>query len=221
MKSKPINIMVVDDHQLIINGLISLVEDEPDMRFCGGANNWEEALQILKKNQIDVALVDINLPGKSGLEITQEIRDRFPNTRVLALSMHENFAMIRKMISAGASGYMLKRSNQEEVLEAIRIVNLKGSYLGSDVQNILMEGIKLPEESESKTMEISLSKREQEVLVLVAKEFSNEEIAEKLFISERTVESHRRNILIKTKTKSVVGLIKFAMKNNLLPQENQ
>jgi DNA-binding NarL/FixJ family response regulator len=213
--------MVVDDHQLIINGLVSLIEDEPDIRFCGGANNWDEAFQVLQMNNIDVALVDINLPGKSGVEITREIKKEFPKTRVLALSMHENFVMIQKMISAGAAGYILKSSNQDEVLEAIRLVFSKGSYLGNDVQNILMEGIKLPVDPESSAREISLSKREQEVLVLVAKEYSNEEIAEKLFISERTVESHRRNILIKTKTKSVVGLIKYAIQNNLISQENR
>ena len=221
MKTRQINIMVVDDHQLIINGLSSLVEEEKDICFCGGANTWSQAKVILEKGKIDVALVDINMPGMSGVEMTREIKSRFPQVQVLALTMHEDFAMIQKMISAGASGYILKRTHLEEVLDAIREIKEKGKYLGGDVQEILLEGIKVPEEKQTGGQSISLSKREQEVLNLLARELSNEEIAERLFISERTVESHRRNIFIKTKTKSVIGLIKYAIKNELIGEENE
>jgi len=221
MKTRQINIMVVDDHQLIINGLSSLVEEEKDICFCGGANTWSQAKDILEKGKIDVALVDINMPGMSGVEMTREIKSRFPQVQVLALTMHEDFAMIQKMISAGASGYILKRTHLEEVLDAIREIKEKGKYLGGDVQEILLEGIKVPEEKQTGGQSISLSKREQEVLNLLARELSNEEIAERLFISERTVESHRRNIFIKTKTKSVIGLIKYAIKNELIGEENE
>ena len=213
--------MVVDDHQLIVNGLSSLVEEEKDICFCGGANTWSQAKEILEKGKIDVALVDINMPGMSGVEMTREIKSRFPRVQVLALTMHEDFAMIQKMISAGASGYILKRTHLEEVLDAIREIKEKGKYLGGDVQEILLEGIKVPEEKQTGGQSISLSKREQEVLNLLARELSNEEIAERLFISERTVESHRRNIFIKTKTKSVIGLIKYAIKNELIGEENE
>jgi len=153
--------------------------------------------------------------------MTREIKSRFPQVQVLALTMHEDFAMIQKMISAGASGYILKRTHLEEVLDAIREIEEKGKYLGGDVQEILLEGIKVPEEKQTGGQSISLSKREQEVLNLLARELSNEEIAERLFISERTVESHRRNIFIKTKTKSVIGLIKYAIKNDLIGEENE
>jgi len=221
MKTRPINIVVVDDHQLIINGLVSLVEEEKDIRFCGGANTWVQAKEILSQDKIDVALVDINMPGMSGVEMTREIKSLYPDVQILALTMHEDFAMIQKMFSAGASGYILKRTNLEEVVDAIRIVYEKGKYLGRDVQEILLEGIKVQESPSQATNEVSLSSREQEVLALLAQEYSNEEIAERLFISERTVESHRRNIFIKTKTKSVIGLIKHAIKNNLISQENE
>lgn len=219
MKTRPIKIMVVDDHQLIINGLNSLVEEEKDIIFCGGANDWEEAQDILQKETIDVALVDINMPGMSGIDVTREIKRMYPEIQILALSMHEDFAMIQKMVSAGASGYILKRTTLEEVVAAIRIVFDKGKYLGKEVQNILFDGIKVSEDPNGE-MNVQLSKREQEVLTLLARELSNEEIAERLFISERTVESHRRNIFIKTKTKSIVGLIKFAIKNKLIEHEN-
>jgi len=165
-------------------------------------------------------LIDINMPAMSGVEMTQEIKKYFPNVQVLALTMHENFGMIQKMISAGASGYILKRTNLEEVVEAIRTVNQKGKYIAKDVQEILLDGIKMPDEPVQEKEPVSLSKREQEVLTLLAKELSNEEIAERLFISERTVESHRRNIFIKTNTKSVIGLIKYAIKNKLIQEDD-
>lgn len=219
MKEKSINLMVVDDHQLIINGLNALVEVENDICFCGGANNWKEARKLLEKHQIDVALVDINMPDMSGIEMTMRIKEEYPDIQVLALTMHEDFAMIQKMVTAGASGYILKRTNLEEVVDAIRTVFKKGKYLGRDVQDILMDGIKVPEDGKPESQEVSLSKREHEVLTLMAQEYSNEEIAERLFISERTVESHRRNIFIKTQTKSVIGLVKYAIKNNLISQD--
>lgn len=127
--------------------------------------------------------------------------------------------MIRKMIEAGASGYILKRTNMNEVLEAIRVVAKGGKYLGRDVQEILFNNMGQPEETTEQTVSASkLTQRESEILNLIAKELRNEEIAEKLFISERTVETHRRNIFTKTKTKSIVGLIKYAIANGLIDQ---
>ncbi len=219
MKTRTIKIMVVDDHQLIINGLKSLVEEEKDIVFSGGANDWEEAQDILQNEKIDVALIDINMPGMSGIDVTRKIKRMYPEVQVLALSMHDDFAMVQKMISAGASGYIIKRTTLGVVADAIRIVFEKGKFLSKEIQDILLEGIKVSEDP-SGEMNVELSKREHEVLTLLGRELSNEEIAERLFISERTVESHRRNIFIKTKSKSVVGLIKFAIKNNLIVNEN-
>ena len=219
MKAKTINLIVVDDHQLIINGLSALVEVEKDIHFYGGASTWKETKKLLSTRDIDVALIDINMPDMSGVEMTRHIKEEYPDIQILALTMHEDFAMIQKMVTAGASGYILKRTNLEEVVDAIRTVFKKGKYLGRDVQDILMDGIKIPEEKKKETREVSLSKREHEVLTLLAKEYSNEEIANRLFISERTVESHRRNIFIKTQTKSVVGLVKYAIKNKLIGQD--
>jgi len=136
--------------------------------------------------------------------------------------MHEDIAMISNMIEAGASGYILKRSNMNDILEAVRVVAEHGKYLGRDVQSILMDnlgsresGNELPADAPA-----SLTSREKEILKLIAKELSNEEIANKLFISERTVETHRRNIFTKTKTKSIVGLIKYAIKYGFVSQDN-
>jgi len=132
--------------------------------------------------------------------------------------MHEDIAIITKMIKAGASGYILKRTNMVEVVEAIKIVRNNGRYISKNIQNILMDNMMSPTEElfNEEAPKPVLSEREREVLDLLAKEFKNDEIAEKLFISERTVEAHRRNIFIKTKTKSVIGLMKYAIKNDLI-----
>lgn len=222
MSQKLIQVLVIDDHQLIIDGMKSILQDEEDVAFAGGANSMSEALDFLSAHDVDVVLADISMPQHSGIEVTRKIKELYPNIQVLALTMHEDISMISKMVDAGASGYILKRTNMNEVLDAIKAVASGGRYLGRDVQSILMDNlstsanvVELPEDAPA-----PLTTREREILNLIAKEMSNEEIANKLFISERTVETHRRNIFTKTKTKSIVGLIKYAIKNGLISQEN-
>lgn len=218
-QEKTIRVLVVDDHQLIIDGLKSLLQDEPDIVFTGGANSMQQAIDFVTNNQVQVVLADINMPEGSGIETTRKLKAMQPDIQVLALTMHEDINMIRKMVEAGASGYILKRTNMNEVLEAIRVVAKGGKYLGRDVQEILLNNMGQPEKPAEQTENPSrLTQRESEILNLIAKELRNEEIAEKLFISERTVETHRRNIFTKTKTKSIVGLIKYAIANGLINQ---
>ena len=181
----------------------------------------EEGLAFLDNHEVDVVLADINLPGRSGIEVAREVKQHYTEVKVIALTMHEDIEMVRKMVEAGASGFLLKRANMNDVLEAIRTVAKGGKYLDRDVQAMMMENISNPDASVAlKTdEEVTLTRRELEILTLVAKEYTNERIAEKLFISERTVETHRRNIFSKTKTKSVVGLIKYAIRNGLISDE--
>lgn len=218
MKTNNIKVMIVDDHQLMIEGLKPLLEDEEGIGVVAGANSMEEAISLLKTHPIDVILMDVNMPAVSGIEATIRIKKLYPTIKVIALTMHEDIAVITKMLKAGASGYILKRTNMIEVIEAIKIVHNNGRYISKNIQNILMDNLMDPTEdlfSEEKNKPV-LSDREKEVLHLMAKEFKNEEIAEKLFISERTVEAHRRNIFIKTKTKSIIGLMKYAIKKGLV-----
>lgn len=218
-QEKTIRVLVVDDHQLIIDGLKSLLQDEPDIVFTGGANSMQQAIDFVTNNQVQVVLADINMPEGSGIETTRKLKAMQSDIQVLALTMHEDINMIRKMVEAGASGYILKRTNMNEVLEAIRVVAKGGKYLGRDVQEILLNNMGQPEKPAEQTENPSkLTQRESEILNLITKELRNEEIAEKLFISERTVETHRRNIFTKTKTKSIVGLIKYAIANGLIDQ---
>src|SRR5690554_3430683 len=218
MSKEQIKVLIVDDHQLMIEGLRSLLEDEEGIGSVAGANSMEETLTFLEKNQVDVVLMDINMPEVSGIEITQKIRENYPATKVIALTMHDDISIITRMIKAGASGYVLKKTNMNEVIDALKIVHAGGKYLSMTTQNIIMDNLMSPDElmdakEENKPV---LSARELEVLKLIAKEYSNEKIGEKLFISERTVEAHRRNIFIKTKTKSIVGLMKYAIKKGLI-----
>ncbi len=221
MNQLPIKVLIIDDHQLIIDGLKSLLQDEKDIVFVGGVNSMAQAIEFINEHKVDVALADINMPGGSGIETTRKLKEIDPDIKVLALTMHEDVNMITQMAEAGASGYILKRTNMNEVLEAIRIVSENGSYLGRDVQSILLENlrVKQPQQAQvNKDAPARLSTREREILELIAAEYSTIDIANKLFISERTVETHRRNILTKTKTKTVVGLVRYAIANGIIDE---
>lgn len=221
MTTQPIKVLIVDDHQLMIEGLKSLLEYEDDIAFVAGANSMDETLEFLKDNAIDVILMDINMPGASGIEATHKVRELYPSIKIIALTMHEDISIIQRMIKAGASGFVLKRTNMNEVVEAIRIVHNNGKYLSYNTQQVIMNNLASPADIYDNIEEPkpTLSAREIEVLHLIAKEYNNEQIAEKLFISERTVEAHRRNIFIKTKTKTIVGLIKYAISKGLIETE--
>lgn len=218
MSKSQIRVLIVDDHQLMIEGLRSLLECEEDILFAGGANSMAETLSFLENHEVDVILMDINMPNGSGIETTEKVKQRYPAVKVIALTMHDDISIITRMIQAGASGFVLKRTHMNEVVEAIRIVYNKGKYLSINTQQIVMDNLGSPAESTDAREENkpTLSAREIEVLNLVAKEYSNEQIAAKLFISERTVEAHRRNIFIKTKTKTIVGLMKYAIGKGLI-----
>lgn len=218
MPGQHIRVLIVDDHQLMIEGLKSLLEDEEDVAFVLGANSLEETLKILGSNPIDVILMDVNMPNVSGIDATQKIKEIYPEIKVIALTMHDDISIITKMIKAGASGYVLKRTNMNEVIEALKTVHNNGKYLSMSTQNIIMDNLMSPADllDRKEDKKAVLSSRELEVLKLIAKEYSNEQIGEKLFISERTVEAHRRNIFIKTKTKSIIGLMKYAIKEELI-----
>lgn len=210
--------LVVDDHQLMIEGLKSLLEYENDIIFTGGANSMAAMLTLLESTPVDVILMDINMPDGSGIEATARVRKLYPAVKVVALTMHDDISIITRMVQAGAAGFVLKRTHMNEVVEAIRTVHNNGRYLSVNTQQIIMDNLGTSVDATPLREEdrAPLSPRELEVLNLVARELSNEQIAEKLFISERTVEAHRRNIFIKTKTKSIVGLMKYAMTHGLI-----
>lgn len=217
-RTQSIKVMIVDDHQLIIDGLYALFLEEEGINIVAAVNSGFEALDVLRNQNVDVVLVDINMPGMSGIELTKNIRHKYPATHTLALTMHAENSLINKMIEVGAAGYVLKSTHISDLCAAIDTVASGKKYLSPDVQSIIMRNICNPRSALAQIQPkvARLSKRETEILNLIAQEYTNEEIAEKLFIGKRTVETHRKNIFVKTKTKTIVGLIRYAIDNNLI-----
>lgn len=207
------SIIIADDHQLFRNGLKMLLESIQDFEIVGEASNGEEFLQILKNYPADIALMDINMPEMDGIEATRKGLKICPTISVIALSMYGEEEYYYKMVDAGAKGFVLKDSDISEVREAILTVRRGGSYFSQELLYHVIQKIK-HRESESKSA--NLSKREKEILLKICEGLSNQEIAESLFISKRTVDKHRANLLGKTNSKNTASLILFAIKNKLI-----
>lgn len=215
-----IKVLLADDHKIIRIGLRGILEREEDMEVVGEAESGGEVLDMLQKTVTDVVLMDIDMGRSNGTETTRKVRAMFPDVRVLALTMHEEAEHIIYMLEAGASGYLLKNVGRDELLSAIRTVVQGNSYFSHTVSATLLRAItdlkSKPASASKQSAGSPLSDREIEVLKLIAQEHSNGEIAEKLFISIRTVDTHRRNILEKLQVKNTAGLVKYAIEKALI-----
>jgi len=206
-------IIIADDHQLFRNGLKILLNAFPDFEVAGEASNGEEFLRLIKTTPADVALMDINMPEMDGIEATRRGLKICPDLNIIALSMYGEEEYYYKMVDAGAKGFLVKDSDISEVKEAILTVKKGGSYFSQELLYHVIQKIK-HRENESKTA--NLSKREKEILFKICEGYSNQEIAESLFISKRTVDKHRANLLGKTNSKNTASLILFAIRNKLI-----
>lgn len=211
------SIIIVDDHKIVRDGIRSLLSEEKSYDIIGEASNGNDALNLLTKLNPDIMLIDINMPGMNGIECTHSIMEKYPHMKILALSMHNEEPHIRAMVEAGASGYILKNSGREELVNAITTIMGGSTYFSEEVKESVMNSLihKKAGEAGGKAT-ISLSERELEVLQLIVKEFTNSEIAEKLFLSPRTVDAHRRNLLEKTGSRNTAGLVRYAIEKGLL-----
>ena len=205
-----INVLLTDDHQIIIDGLKSLLKNSDEIIVAAEANNGREALRILGLLSIDVLLMDIDMPVMNGIEALKEIRKQFRDVKVIILSMHNEAGMIKSLIDLGANGYLLKSCSQDELIGAIRKVASGQSYFSTDVTLALLK----PANPEQKN-EI-LTERETEILKLIAAGFSNKEIGDQLYISHRTVDTHRTNLMKKLDVSNIAGLISYAIKNGIV-----
>jgi two-component system, NarL family, nitrate/nitrite response regulator NarL len=211
--SSKISLGLVDDHQIVIDGLLSLLKDEPRFEFVFATTSSKEVMDKLKNCPVDILLTDVMMPGLPGNELAREVRKQFPATKILALSMNGEGSLVNEMINdADISGYVLKNIGKQELINAIEKIAQGGIYFSDEVIDELQKVSNRKKENE----EAHLTDREIEIIRLIEKEYSNKQIAETLFISERTVETHRKNIFRKTNTNSVIGLVKYAYEHRLI-----
>jgi len=205
-----IKVLLVDDHQIIIDGMKSLLQNSDEIKVTGEANNGREALRIMEILEPDVVLMDIDMPVLNGIDTLKEISKRFPQVKVIILSMHNEAGMIKSLMNIGAQGYLLKSCTQDELINAIRKVAAGQSYFSTEVTLSLLN----PDQSNQPTE--LLTERETEIIKLIAEGFSNKEIGTKLFISHRTVDTHRTNLMKKLDVSNIAGLISYAIKNGIV-----
>jgi DNA-binding NarL/FixJ family response regulator len=215
---KPINLAIADDHKIFRNGLKAMLEDCPDFKLLIEASNGKELIGQLATHTPDVILMDIKMPEMDGMQTTDHIHQHFKQIKVLALSMHNEDKYIVDMMKAGASGYLLKNAEPEEIIEAISTVHHKGFYFNEHLSVTLIKQLVGPGSyaDAAGQQQVDLNDREIEVLRLVCQEHSNQEIADKIFLSVRTVEGYRARLFEKTGSKNLVGLVIFAIKKGII-----
>jgi len=209
-------IIIADDHQMMIDGLLSILAPYPDLVVAGIAKNGIQALELLKKEVADIVLTDISMPDMGGAELTRNIKQLYPQVCVIALSMHGDTAHVDEMIEAGVSGYIYKNASNKELIEALDKVYNGRQYFSDEIASAIVRSLNDHTRRRHEEEKVSLTTREQEIIRLIAHEYSNARIGEELSISERTVETHRKNIYRKTNTASLVGLIKWAYENKAI-----
>jgi two-component system response regulator NreC len=214
----PIHIVLTEDHQILRDGVKSLIASE-NIKITGEASTGAELWKLLEGEKPDIILMDISLPDTSGIELTRLISERFPEIKVLILSMYTDESFINQAIKSGAKGYLHKNTTREEMLIAIDTVYSGNDFYSDNISKIILksyiEKAKLNAEESLNPHEV-LSKREIEILTMFAEGFINKEIADKLFISIRTVESHKNHIMQKLNLKTQVELVKYAIRHNLI-----
>ena len=209
-------IFLADDHQIFRESIHLLLSFEEDMEVVGEASNGGDVIHAMDKAEADLILMDVSMHGLNGIETTRLVKQAHPNVKVLILSMNSNSQQILQALEAGVDGYLLKTVGKNEVLRAIRALNEGNSYYCKEVTAIIVQELGKKNKPHKIGKGDVLSAREIEILKLIAQEFSNPEIAKQLFISVRTVESHRRNILDKLGVKNTAGLVRYAIENELL-----
>lgn len=212
-----INILIADDHKIVRDGIISLLANENEFNIVAEAEDGYTVLDILKEEQVDIIIMDISMPKMNGIECTLKVKQLYPDIQVLILSMYNEEQYVNEVFKSGASGYILKNSGKEELINAVKKVSSGKPYYSPEItQTYIKSLVKPPKKKTEIDNKINeLTSRELEVLELIVNEFSNQEIAEKLFISIRTVDAHRRNLLFKIGAKNTAGLVKFAISRGI------
>lgn len=193
----------MDDHYMVVEGIRSLLQNEKGIEWTGHAMNAASCLAFLQRQQPDIILMDINLPDKNGIDLCKEVKEKYPSVFIIGLSTFNQQSFIQKMMDSGASGYVLKNATQEELMEAIGVVIKGRVYFSDEASQVLTKTDANP---------ILLTRREKEVLELIAEGLTNNEIAQKLFVSPTTIDTHRKNLLAKFGVRNTASLIRDATK---------
>ncbi|HYV93631.1 MAG TPA: response regulator transcription factor [Chitinophagales bacterium] len=202
-------VLVVDDHKIINDGMRLLISSHEGFEVIGQCFNGKDAVDFIQDQQPDYIVMDVNMPVMDGMEATAAIKKLKPEIKIIVLSMVGDFATVSKMIESGADGYILKNTDSDEFFTAINTIEKGGMYLNPEINQVLLKGMK-------EQKDIHLTKREKEILKLVVEGLSTKQIADKLFLGEETVKSHRKNLMAKLNQPNVASLVKFAIERNLI-----
>jgi DNA-binding NarL/FixJ family response regulator len=217
IENSTIRTIITDDHRIVREGLRTLLERDGEIEVVGEAGHGQELLQLLKHTAADVVLLDVCMPLMDGFETLQHLKKLYPDLNVIVLTMVDSPSTLHRLMESGATGYLLKDTGADELCTAIKLASKGTPFISSGMSmKIVQQAMQPAEESGAKAGSKFLSKREREVLALISEGYTNAEIAEKLFTSKRTIETHRQNILEKTQAKNTPNLIRYAIQHNLI-----
>lgn len=210
-----VNLLLVDDHAIVTDGLIALLSDETHFNIKGVARDGVEALEMLQFLKVDIVLMDIDMPVMDGIEATKKIKKEMPDKKVLILTMHDEKAMIQMLMDIGADGFLLKNSPKSELVRAIETLSDGSVYFSDEVRSVLLR----PDEKRANNALLAeLTEREIEIIKLISEGYSNKQIGDELFISHRTVDTHRTNLMGKIGVHNVAGIVRFAITSGLISE---
>ncbi|EDP71642.1 two-component response regulator [Flavobacteriales bacterium ALC-1] len=209
-----IEIAITDDHELVLEGIKSMLQDTKEVEVVSTFSNAKQTLKGLDDLSVEVLLLDINLPDTNGIDLSKQLLKKFPDLKIIALTSHDDASFAKRMLKNGVHGYLLKNTDKIELLRALKTVLSGEIYLQKDMSDRLLYQRSKPKAKNG--LNIKLTRREHEVLIAISEELTTQQISEKLFISPKTVETHRSNIILKFGAKNSVGIIKMAIENGLL-----
>lgn len=216
---KNIKILIVDDHEVVRDGLKNILLSLNNVAIVGEAANGEDSISMYDSLKPDLVIMDISMPGMNGIEATRIIKENDPNAKILILTMHDNQEYLNQIIRSGAKGFVLKNTDKEELLDAVKTVSSGENFFSKDISKLIIENyIRSAKETDKNEgyKEVPLTKREIEILKYIAEGNSNQEIANKLYISYNTVDTHRKNIMHKLSIKNTAGLVRYAIEKGLI-----
>jgi DNA-binding NarL/FixJ family response regulator len=209
---KKIKLLVADDHKILLEGIVSLLQSDNSFEVVAVAENGNDVLQLLSKNKVDVCLLDINMPGMDGIATAKQITQQQLPVKVIMLTTYNDKEIITELLHTGVAGYVLKNAGRQELVAAIKKVAEGGNFFSAEIADIIINGL----DEQKQTAAILLTEREKEIVQLLAQEFTNDKIASQLHISYRTVETHRKNIMQKTGAHNLAGLLRYAFAEKLI-----